>query len=48
MFLKLTKALCTIVLLLSVSLPNAYTQTNNNTLSESDSIQVNDYKFSYI
>ena len=47
MFLKLTKALCTIVLLLSVSLPNAYTQTNNNTLSESDSIQVNDYKFSY-
>lgn len=47
MFLKLTKALCTIVLLLSVSLPNAYTQTNNNTLSESDSIQENDYKFSY-
>ena len=47
MFLKLTKALCTIVLLLSVPLPNAYTQTNNNTLSESDSIQVNDYKFSY-
>ena len=47
MFSKSKKHCVLIVLLLLVALSNTYAQTNNTSLSKNDSIQVNDYKFSY-